>query len=147
MVPQAANNPKITSIWLWNALWNFFKQPADFPGFLDSSPVIKLEWIPGEWRQKGHSKIMTHYGGAGLVQWLQTLDENGRVLTWIIANLLLKHWAFLLRSNKISVVAMLIMHSFYICTLALFCFNQKTDCWFILLPWWLKHFPELEMEK
>lgn len=28
-----------------------------------------------------------------------------------------------------------------------FCFNQKTDCWFMVLPWWFKHFFPLSLKR
>lgn len=49
-----------------------FETAHYFPGYPDSSPVIKLAHISGEWRQRGHFKIMM--GCGGLVQWLQTPD-------------------------------------------------------------------------
>lgn len=43
-----------------------FEAHTYFPGYLDSSLVIKLARISGEQRQRGHFKIMM--GSGGLVQ-------------------------------------------------------------------------------
>lgn len=61
----------IIPLWLWNTLCNFFffffKQHNDIPGYLDSSPVMKLACIPGEQRQRGHFKIRACGRGAHAV--------------------------------------------------------------------------------
>lgn len=106
----------------------FLKQHAHVPGHLDSSPAITLAHVPGEHRKRGHVTTRTGRGaghscsgGHSRRGGRASSHEGGTAVTEEASRVCVMF------QQELN-VAVLIMHSFYIYTLALFCFNQKTDC-------------------
>lgn len=81
-------------------------------------------------------------GWRGLVQWFHALSgkeksshAGNNKLTVETASIFIMLWQEDLNCGNANYAFLLWLHIG-----TFFCFNQKTDCCFIVLPWWLQHF-------